>query len=467
MALDKKNFMSWNPKIGHPDLLCKIIHQISCICHFYFSLPVLVLPIKSDIIMNSIENVLAALNHREPDQVPVDMGSNPSSGISAIAYANLISHLQMKELPVQIYDVVQQLAQPHDQVIDLLGIDVLDIGRTFNDRPVDWYPTTLASGQQAYYPAWFTPEMDEKGNWNARHTSGEVIARMPARATFFDQTLFPWVDGYPDGMEGLDDAMSKVLWAAFTHSPWDNVSMPGFWEELRARAIKLKESSDKALMIVVGCNLFEWGTFIRRMDNFLMDLYMDPVNVERLLDALMERHMETLARVCKAVGDVADIVRFGDDLGAMNGPFMDPELYRQLFKPRHQQLCNYVKEQSGMFTFLHSCGSIYKLIPDLIEAGFDILNPVQTQCTDMEPEKLKADFGSEVTFWGGGVETVGILNKATPEEVRAQVLQRLETMSKDGGFIFNTVHNILPDVPPENIVAMFNAVKEFNGEEQI
>ncbi len=120
-----------------------------------------------------------------------------------------------------------------------------------------------------------------------------------------------------------------------------------------------------------------------------------------------------------------------------------------------------------MHTFLHSCGSIYKLIPDLIEAGFEILNPVQTQCTDMEPEKLKREFGKEVTFWGGGVETVGTLNKATPEQVRAQVLQRLEILSRGGGFVFNPVHNILPDVPPENIIAMFNAVKEYNGEETI
>jgi len=120
-----------------------------------------------------------------------------------------------------------------------------------------------------------------------------------------------------------------------------------------------------------------------------------------------------------------------------------------------------------MHTFLHSCGSIYKLIPDLIDAGFDILNPVQTQAADMDPVKLKREFGNEISFWGGGVETVGTLNKAKPEQVRLEVLQRLEILSKDGGFIFNTVHNILPDVPPQNIVAMFNAVKEFNGEQPI
>lgn len=412
--------------------------------------------------MNSRERVLAAINHQETGKVPVDLGSNPSSGISAIAYSNLLKHLGKENLPVQVYDVVQQLAQPHDEIIDLFGIDILDIGRTFNDTPAHWHPTTLTNGAPAFYPAWFRPQQNDAGDWIATHSSGLPIAKMPAQATFFDQIYFPWVDGYPDDFSGLDDAMSKVLWAAFTHSPWDNMNMPNFWDELRQRAIRLKQSTDKALMIVVGCNLFEWGTFIRRMDNFMMDLYLEPTNVERLLDALMERHLQTLEKVCEAVGDVADIIRFGDDLGAMNGPFMDPDTYRQFFKPRHKQLCDYAKKNSNMKTFLHSCGSIYQLIPDLIDAGFDILNPVQTQCTDMEPEKLKREFGREITFWGGGVETVGTLNRKTPDEVRAEVLSRLEIMSKGGGFVFNTVHNIMPDVPPENIVAMFNAVKEFN-----
>jgi uroporphyrinogen decarboxylase len=417
--------------------------------------------------MNSRERVLAGINHKEPDKVPVDLGSNPSSGISAIAYSNLLKHLNTADLPVQVYDVVQQLAQPHNEIIDLFGIDVLDIGRTFNEKPNHWQPTTLANGHPAFYPSWFNPKKNETGDWIAKHSSGLPIAKMPGGATFFDQIYFPWVDGYPDNMNELDDAMSKVLWSAFVHSPWDNTNMPGFWDELRKRAIHLKQNTDKALMIVVGCNLFEWGCFIRRMDNFMMDLYLEPTNVEKLLDALMQRHLATLAKVCEAVGDVADIIRFGDDLGAMNGPFMDPELYRQLFNPRHKQLCNFVKQNSKMHTFLHSCGSIYKLIPDLIDAGFEIINPMQTQCTDMEPEKLKKEFGREVTFWGGGIETVGTLNSGTTEQVRTEVLNRLEILSKGGGYVFNTVHNIMPDVPPKNIIAMFNAIKEFNNEAKI
>ncbi len=417
--------------------------------------------------MNSRERVLAAVAHKEPDKVPVDLGATPSSGISAIAYSNLLKYLKMEHLPVQIYDVVQQLAQPHDEILELFGIDAIDIGRAFNKKPENWQPTILANGDKAFYPAWFNPEKQENGDWIASKIPGQPIARMPAGATFFDQITFPWTDGYPENMDGLDNAMDKVMWAAFALSPWDNSTEPDFWEQLRKKAIKLKEDSDKALIIGVGCNLFEWGTFIRRMDNFLMDPYLDPANTEKLLDALMERHISTLAKVCDAVGDIADFVKFGDDLGAMNGPFMDPDTYRQFYKPRHKQLCDFAKQNSKMHTYLHSCGSIYKLIPDLIEAGFEVLNPVQTQCADMEPEKLKNEFGKEVTFWGGGIETVGTLNTGTIEQVRAEVLNRLEILSKGGGYIFNTVHNILPDVPPQNIVAMFNAVKEFNGEKPV
>jgi uroporphyrinogen decarboxylase len=217
-------------------------------------------------------------------------------------------------------------------------------------------------------------------------------------------------------------------------------------------------------MIVVGCNLFEWGTFLRRIDNFLVDLLIDEAQVEGLLDALMESHLATLAKVCEAVGDVADILRFGDDLGHEGGPFMSPETYRRIFKPRHKILVDYVRAHSSMKTFLHSCGSIYALIPDLIDAGYDILNPVQTSAKDMEPERLKREFGKDLTFWGAGIENRTVLKDGRPEDVRAQTLERLTLLSKGGGFVFNTVHNIMPDVPARNVLAMFDAVAEFNGQ---
>ncbi len=411
--------------------------------------------------MTPRERVLAAIDHREPDQVPIDLGSTPSSGISAIGYNRLKAHLGIGGATL-VYDVVQQLAQPEDWALDRYGVDVVDIGRAFHTDADAWYDVYLADGSIARYPRWFRPIQQPYGRWDAFDAEGTRLATMPPGATFFDQTCFPYIDGYPANYSGLPRAMGQVHWAALAHSPWDAAGEPDFWQTLREKALALRAATDRALMIVCGCNLFEWGTFLRRLDNFLADLVEQPAEVERLLDALMERHLATLEKVCAAVGDVADILRFGDDLGMDTGPLMSPATYRRLFKPRHAMLCDYVHRHSGMRTFLHTCGSIAALLPDLIEAGYEVVNPVQTNCRGMEPERLKRDFGRDVTFWGGGCDTRTVLNGGTPAEVRDHVRERLDILSPGGGFVFNTVHNILPDVPPENVVAMFEAVAEYN-----
>lgn len=412
--------------------------------------------------MTSRERVLLAINHREPDRIPVDLGSTPSSGISAIAYNNLKKYIGMDTGHNRIYDVVQQVTQPENEILELFRADILDVGRMFNTATDDWYEVSLSDGSKAEYPSWFHPVAHPDGSWNAYLKDGTLVGKMPQGATFFDQTVFPYIDGYPQDYKGLPDAMGKVIWSALPHSPWDHASEPDFWQRLREKALWLRNNTDKAIMIVCGCNLFEWGTFLRRIDNFLMDLYTAQDEVEKLLDALMELHLKTLEKVCEAVGDVADIIRFGDDLGMDSGPFMPPGIYRKLFKPRHTALCSYVKKHSKMRTFLHSCGSIYELLPDIIEAGYDIINPVQTSCRDMEPEKLKKSFGKDITFWGGGADTRHILNRATPQKVKEHVKRRLEVFGPGGGFVFNTIHNILPDVPPENILAMLEALNEYN-----
>jgi uroporphyrinogen decarboxylase len=412
--------------------------------------------------MNSRERVLAAIAHRQPDRVPIDLGATPSSGISAMAYNKLKAALGLRGGHTRVYDVVQQLAQPEEAVLEAFGVDVLDIGRAFNAADGDWVDITLADGSAAQYPCWFRPVQRADGSHEVER-DGLVIARQPAQGAFFDQMHFPYLDGYPADYAGLPAAMRKVLWQALAHSPWDHASDAHFWEDLRAKAQHLRATTDKALMIVCGCNLFEWGTFLRRIDNFLMDILCEPEEVERLLEALMELHLRGLEQVCAAVGDVADILRFGDDLGMISGPFMSPDCYRRLFKRHHARLNAYVHAHSGMKTFLHSCGSIYKLLPDLIEAGYDVINPVQTNCAEMEPARLKREFGADICFWGGGCDTAAVLNKATPEEVRRHVLERCEILSPGGGFVFNTIHNILPEVPPENVLAAFEAVREFSG----
>ncbi len=410
--------------------------------------------------MTSRERVLAAIAHKSPDRVPLDLGSTPSSGISAIAYNNLKKHLGLSNGHTRVFDVVQQVVQPEQEIIDRFGVDVIDIGRVFNETDAHWYDVTLSDGSTAQYPIWFRPEQQQNGDWLAYHKDGTKIARMPVGATFFDQTYFPYEEDYPDNYDDLDEQMGKVLWSALVHSPWDHAGEENFYQTLRERVIQLRNSTDKALMITCGCNLFEWGTFLRRMDNFLMDIYCDEENVEALVEQLMPRHLATLEKVCAAVGDVVDILRFGDDLGMTTGLFMAPEKYQKLFKPHHTKLNEYVHTHSNMKTLLHSCGSLYPIIPDLIEAGYDILNPVQTSARQMDPATLKREFGKDITFWGGGCDTKSVLNRGTPDKVYDHCRRMIEIFNQDGGFVFNQEHNILPDVPPENILAMYRAVED-------
>lgn len=411
--------------------------------------------------MTSRERVLAAINHTEPDRVPRDIGATPSSGISAIAYNNLVRYAGLDCGPAKIYDVVQQVAQPDDEVLDRFHSDCVDVGRMFNETPAHWKEFPLPDGSIGLIPAWFNPIRQPDDSWIVMK-NGIKIARMPKGATFFDGTYCPYPEEeIPEDLGDLDEQMGLILWSALVHSPWDHAGEPGFWEELRTRALKLRAESDRAIVIVCGCNLFEWGTFLRQIPNFLCDLMLDEAGVERILDALMERHLKTLENVCNYVGDVCDVLRFGDDLGTDTGPFMQPDIYRRLFKPRHSKLNEYVHKHSSMKTFLHSCGSIYKLMPDLIEAGYDVINPVQFIARDMDAKRLKSEFGKDITFWGGGCDTRNILNHGTPQQVRDHVAEMIETMVPGGGFVFNTVHNIMPDCPPENIVAMYETVDRY------
>jgi len=306
------------------------------------------------IYMTSRQYILSAIAHKQPEKVPVDFGATPSSGISAIAYSHLKQYAGFTGQPTKVYDVVQQLAEPEEYFLDSFRIDVIDVGRAFTRDPSGWYDITLQNGQSAQYPSWFRPVLKPDKSWYAPGPDGNFIARMPHHATFFDQIYFPYLEGYPTTFKELKRAMAQAMWAAFPTPPWDRSNRENFWPDLKDKCLKIKKETDRALMVGVGGNLFEWGTFLRRMDNFLMDLVLDPAGVEKLLDALMEIHLEKLEKVCHWLGDVVDIVRFGDDLGAQNGPFMDPVIYRKLFKPRQTQLCDYVHKHSNMHTYLHS-----------------------------------------------------------------------------------------------------------------
>ena len=413
--------------------------------------------------MNSRELIIAAIHHQDTGKVPIDLGASPSSGISLVAYQHLIEYLGKSHLKSYVSDVIQELVQPEMELLDYFHVDVLDIGRNFNTTPSYWHELEVIQGHPALYPKWFTIRKQPDGSKIVCDPStGETIGIMSQAATFFDQLIFPYEKGYPDNYSNLAKDMKRVVWGRFGFTPWDRIDEKDFWDTLRKKTIDLKNKTDRALLINIGCKCFEWGCFMRRADQFLMDLLVESTKVHAFLDALMDKYMDTLSKTCKAVGDIVDVIRFVDDLGMTNGPFISNDVYNEFFKPRHQMLCDYTKTHSSMHTMLHCCGGIYELIPDLIDAGFEILNPVQINAVNMEPERLKREFGKDVTFWGGGCDTSHILNQATPKEVRKHVCHNLEIFTKGGGYVFNTVHNIMPEVPPENIVAMFEAINEFN-----
>ncbi len=409
--------------------------------------------------MTSQERIISSINHRQPDKVPVDLASSTVTGISAIAYNNLKRHLGFSR-PSRVFDVIQQLANVDVDILDLIGADALDINRLSAEHG-QWHQAVLADGSIAEYPEWFSPVRDADGSWFTTDADGTILSRMASGATFFDQMNFPYEKGYPADPGDLKKALKKISWVVHSHSTNLETS------ELRESLINIKKSTGKALVMSGGVKLLELGFFLRRMDNFLTDLLTDERNVSETLDLLVEMHLKGLEKKCAELGDIVDVIRFGDDLGMTTGPLMDLDTFRRIFKPRYKVLCDYVKKHSNMKIFLHSCGSIKQYLPDLIEAGFDIINPVQTNCHDMDLLTLKREFGDQITFWGGGVDTSSILNRGTTEDVRKDVLARCEIIASGGGFVFAPIHNILPDVPPANIIAAYNAVREFNGDDPI
>lgn len=409
--------------------------------------------------MNSRERVLAAINHKETDKLPVDLGASSVTGISAIAYNKLSGYLGFNKI-ARIFDVVQQLAMIDDEIIDLFGVDAVDVNRLFTQEDKDWYEVELGDGSKGEYPKWFRPAKSDDGSFYTLDAEGRQLSKMTKGGSCFDQTFFPWENAYPENFSNITDAFKSINW--IIHSQTNNININD--DELRLRISDLRENSDKAIIMSGGVKMLELGFFLRRMDNLLMDLLADQDNLSLMLDKLMEINLAGLEKKCRAVGDLVDVIRMGDDLGMTSGPFMDPDTFKKLFKPRYKILCDYIKQNSNMKIFLHSCGSIRQYIPDLIEVGFDIINPVQTNCYGMDAKELKNEFGRDITFWGGGVDTASVLPTASTDDIRKDVLNRCEILSKGGGFIFAPIHNILPEVAPENIEAVYLAVKEFNGE---
>ncbi|HUS71578.1 MAG TPA: uroporphyrinogen decarboxylase family protein [Sedimentisphaerales bacterium] len=400
--------------------------------------------------MTPRERVLAALNHREPDRVPIDFSGHRSSGIAAIAYPKLREFLGLPPRPIRVYDVIQQLAIVDEDVLDRFHVDTIELGRGFALDEKSWSPWTLPDGTPCLVPSWTRLESDND-RWVIRSKSGRIFAHMPEGTLYFEQIYFPFAEG--DDVGPISTALEESMWTAVASPPGPIDS-----HELSEGAKQLLKTTDRAIIGLFGGNLFEIGQFLYRNDVFMMLLAAEPQQAHRFLDKLVEIHLANLERFLGAVGEYIDIILFGDDLGMQTGPMISPQMYREFFKPRHKLLWNRAKQLADVKVMLHCCGGVRELIPDLIEAGADAINPVQISCSRMGATELKAEFGKDITFWGGGCDTRDILPTGTPQQVAESVKEQVRILSPGGGFVFQQVHNILANVPPANIVAMFDAV---------
>ncbi len=412
--------------------------------------------------MTSRERILAALDHRVPDKIPTDFSGHRSSGIAALAYPKLRDFLRLPPRPIRVYDLVQQLAIVDEDVLDRFGVDTVEMGRGFLKEDKDWKEWVLPDGTPCQIPNYIN--LERRGDdWVVLNDHGIELGIQKKGWLYFEQTYFPLVERgiKDDDFADLEDILNDTIWTGAVspgaHLPWDERGS----EELIRGARNLRESTDRAIIGLFGGNMFELPQMLYRMDNYLMALRRHPEAVLRLSETLCGIYLKNLEKWLGAVGPYIDVIVFGDDLGAQTGSMISPEMYRRYFKPFHQKLWSRAKELADVKVQLHCCGGVRELLPDLIDAGLDAINPVQFNCTGMDTDELKENFGKDLTFWGGGCDTRDILPNASPENVRRHVHEQIASLSPGGGFVFQQVHNILAHVPAENIVAMFDAVNDF------
>jgi uroporphyrinogen decarboxylase len=331
-------------------------------------------------------------------------------------------------------------------------------GFALEDR--DWQNWVLPYGSPCQIPVWIKLER-QANRWVLFSKTGRIIGHMPDGAVYFEQTYYPLEDGRLPG-SSLPDVLAECMWSANNAPPGPIIAQPGGYQVLAEGARRLRQRTDRAIVAIFGGNLLERGQQLYRNDNFYMLLAGEPKKAHAFLDQMVEFHLASLEHYLKAVGPYVDVVGFSDDLGMQNGPQISPRMYREFFKPRHQRMWRRVKEIANVKVMLHSCGSIRAMLPELIDAGLDIVNPVQISAKGMEAEGLKRDFGTQMVFWGGGCDTQQILPNGSPDEIRSHVKQQVRLLAPGGGYIFNQVHNIQAGTPPENIKIMFEAAREYD-----
>jgi uroporphyrinogen decarboxylase len=379
--------------------------------------------------MNARERLFAALNHQEPDRIPFDLGSTQVTGIHEVAYRGLRQALALPPVEVQFSDKVQRLALPDDDVLERLNVDV-----------------------RGLFPL-------NSHNWNVHEEPGGEYW------VYHDEWGITYNRPYPDGLycSIVDVPLHGDITADdINNHAWPNMADPQRIAGLREQAESYRAAGYGVVVKDPFAGIFEFSQRVVGMENLMVMMAADEELAGALFDKLLELKLAFWEMALPQLTDVVDVVMHADDYGTQVSQLISPRMFREQVKPRWKQLFDRVKTLApDAKLFFHSCGNVRPLIPDFIELGIDILNPVHIRATGMNPLELKRDFGADIVFWGGGVDTQGVLPNGTPQEVRDDVRRNIDALAPGGGFVFNTVHNIQADVPPENIVAMWEALQEY------
>lgn len=379
--------------------------------------------------MTSRDRVIKALNHEEPDRIPIDLGGF-QTGIHKRAYRVLIDHLGFDE-EIQTLDPVQQLAIPSESVLQKFHADI----RYVTAHTPDDFEGKIEINDR------------EGRRWHDLRDEFGVVWSMPD-----DQMLYMDISHHPLANASLKNIESF---------PFPNGGDPSRFTGVREKALSMRQNTPYALSSGICGVTYEVCWYLRGMERWFLDTMENRAFCEALIDRTAQYWVEWMTGFLGEVGDVLDIIMIGDDLTGQDGPLFSPRFYREVVRPRQQRVINTIKKHSRAKIWYHTCGDCSEYIPDLIDMGIDILNPVQINTRGMDPKFLKAAYGNELVFWGGGIDSQRVLPFVSPEKIREEVRKNLEVFKPGGGYVFNNVHNIQPEVPPENIVAMYEAAYEF------
>ena len=415
--------------------------------------------------MTARERVRLSLAHREPGEIAVDFGSCPTSGISASLVYKLRKAFGLKDRPIRVTDCYQMLGEVDEELREKLGVDcaqIMPYSNLFGFRNEGWKEWTMFDGTPVLVPADFNTKLEANGGlyqYAEGDKSFPPSGFMPAGGYYFDAIVRqgPFDEDEPAVADNLQE---------FT--PFTDEMLEYVQRETEA----LYRNSDAAIVAnpggtalgdiaLVPAPFLKEPRGIRDLEEWYMSMVLRPDFLKELYDCQTEVAIENLKRYWQAVGSKVEVVYLcGTDLGTQSGQFCSSEAFREIYLPYYKKMNDWVHENTSWKTFKHCCGSIKPLIGDLIDAGFDILNPVQIGAFDMDPQMLKDTFGDKLTFWGGGVDTQTTLAFGSPEEVYAEAAESIRIFRRDGGFVFNTVHNVQQNVPLENFLAMMEAIKD-------